>query len=367
MSAVRLSNRCVGLVTLLLSRASSLAPAWLRIGIVGVRHPDSAKESTRARAPYSNSGQLPSPTSSTLSRSAMSTSSPQPAATQRRASSVPNLREHQPASPQRIVPWDEPGSPAAVPASAAQAPSASEPQPALVPPAPPPVPAQPPQRPRRRRRERNGNHGGGGGGWRYWWRRASRFLGYGRGNEARKDTVCMSPFVSSACSQRSGHPRLHALLGLGTGAHFVISVARLSGPISHTDCCCDSPACRRCSHEQSSLRQRMGDQVLRQTPWSLGHRVVPPRPGRLCARCLHVSHKPQKVCTSTYDVFLSVFAELASPREGTRALTMSKLVEPGMQPARPLEQSTWETTARSEPRKPAKATRTRLSHNEVVP
>ncbi|KZV88057.1 hypothetical protein EXIGLDRAFT_185067 [Exidia glandulosa HHB12029] len=113
--------------------------------------------------------------------------SPSAPSTQRRASSVPNLREH-PAVPQRIVPWDEPGTAPTSPAAATHAAPASTPAPNPAPVAPPTPAEETAQRVRRRRQQGGHNHGGG---WRYWWRRASRFLGYGRGNEARKDFVTL--------------------------------------------------------------------------------------------------------------------------------------------------------------------------------
>lgn len=136
---------------------------------------------------------------------------------QRRASSVPNLRERQPVSPQRIVLWTEqaaaaaaastPASPASnasldpAPPVAAIAPSPPAPVPAAAPepaPDPPPSPApapaaveQPARDPPRAPRRRDDHDGPGHSGWRYWWRRTSRFFGYGRGNEARKDFVTL--------------------------------------------------------------------------------------------------------------------------------------------------------------------------------
>lgn len=110
--------------------------------------------------------------------------------TQRRAWSVPNLREHQSAAPQRIVPWDETAAAPTSPVSAIDASPASAPSAATVVDVAPAQPIALAQRPRRRRRHPDTNNSGGSG-WRYWWRRTSRFFGYGRGNEGRKDTVTL--------------------------------------------------------------------------------------------------------------------------------------------------------------------------------
>jgi len=99
-----------------------------------------------------------------------STTAPQPLHPQRRAISAPNLRDRPSGSQPVIVLHPTWAEQPAIPNSAAASPAAAAVAPPVVPPA--------------RRARRVGDNG-----WRYWWRTLRAFLGFGPGNEARKDVV----------------------------------------------------------------------------------------------------------------------------------------------------------------------------------